>query len=66
MVAKILRSKNARTKLIGVGGAGSAADVHRYLDAGAESVHIATAAMVNPLVAMEVKQEMSLAFSDNS
>jgi dihydroorotate dehydrogenase (NAD+) catalytic subunit len=44
-------------KLIGVGGATNAVDVKSYLDAGAESVHIATAAMVNPLVAQEIRRE---------
>ena len=44
-------------KLVGVGGAANASDVRAYLDAGAECVHIATAAMVNPLVAQQVRRE---------
>ena len=43
-------------KLIGVGGAFSADDVRRYLVAGAESVHLATAAMVDPLIAVKIRQ----------
>jgi dihydroorotate dehydrogenase (NAD+) catalytic subunit len=42
-------------KLIGVGGVSTVADVREYLTAGAQAVHIATAAMVNPLIAIEIK-----------
>lgn len=42
-------------KLIGVGGVSTVEDVRDYLAAGAQAVHIATAAMVNPLVAIEIK-----------
>ena len=43
--------------LVGVGGASTAADVAAYLAAGAESIHIATAAMVNPLTAQQIRKE---------
>ena len=46
-------------KLIGVGGAATAQHVRQYLDAGAQAIHIATAAMVNPAVALEIREEMS-------
>ncbi len=42
-------------KLVGVGGASTAEHVWAYLLAGAESVHLATAAMVRPQVAMEIR-----------
>jgi dihydroorotate dehydrogenase len=42
-------------KLIGVGGAFSADDVRRYLVAGAESVHLATACMLDPAVALRIR-----------
>ncbi len=43
-------------KLIGVGGASSGTDVQAYLDCGAESVQLATAAMLDPKVAIKIKQ----------
>ena len=43
-------------RLIGVGGVSTIEDVRNYLAAGAQAVHIATAAMVNPLVAIEIKR----------
>jgi dihydroorotate dehydrogenase len=45
-------------RVIGVGGAFTAADVRRYLDAGAEGVHLATAAMVDPEVALKIRAEL--------
>lgn len=53
--------RNLAIGLIGVGGVGSADDVTAQLDAGAESVHIATAAMLDPLVACKVRQEFAAA-----
>ena len=43
-------------RLIGVGGVSTVEDVRDYLAAGAQAVHIATAAMVNPLIAIEIKR----------
>ena len=45
--------------VIGVGGAASAKDVLQYLDAGASAVHIATAAMVDPLVGIAIRRELA-------
>jgi dihydroorotate dehydrogenase len=45
-----------RVDLIGVGGAGSSDDVKSYLDAGATAVHVATAAMVDPLVGIAIRR----------
>jgi dihydroorotate dehydrogenase len=45
--------------LIGVGGAFTADDVRRYLVAGAQAVHLATAAMVDPAVALKIRGEWS-------
>jgi dihydroorotate dehydrogenase (NAD+) catalytic subunit len=42
-------------QLIGVGGAFDADDVRRYLVAGAKSVHLATAAMVDPTIALKIR-----------
>jgi len=46
-------------ELIGVGGASSAEHVRQYLDAGAAGVHLATAAMVNPGVACEIRRDLA-------
>lgn len=45
-------------ELVGVGGASTATHVRDYLEAGAFSVHIATAAMVDPLVAVRIRREL--------
>ncbi len=45
--------------LIGVGGASTAAHVREYLAAGAEAVHIATAAMIDPLVGHRIRSELA-------
>ncbi len=53
----IIRENKYDVELIGVGGASCLEDVQQYLQAGAGAVHIATAAMQNPLVAVEIKNE---------
>lgn len=58
MLASIIRERGSRLKVIGVGGIRSAADVRARLDAGAHHVQIATAAMLNPLVALEIRREL--------
>lgn len=57
MFAELIEQRGLSLKLIGVGGASTAAHVREYLAAGAESVHIATAAMVAPLVACRIRGE---------
>jgi dihydroorotate dehydrogenase (NAD+) catalytic subunit len=52
----MIAEHNLDIKLIGVGGVSTVEDVRDYLAAGAQAVHIATAAMVNPLVAIEIKK----------
>lgn len=54
--SRLIRERQLDLKLIGVGGASRAEQVHDYLAAGAQSVHIATAAMVNPMVAIEIRR----------
>jgi len=58
MFSELVESRGLSLKLIGVGGASTADHVRAYLDAGAESVHIATAAMVDPLVACRIREEL--------
>jgi dihydroorotate dehydrogenase len=55
VVKRYLAGGGKPLKLIGVGGATTADDVRRYLVAGAESVHLATAAMVDPTVAIKIR-----------
>jgi len=55
-IRKMIDRLGIRLDLIGVGGASTAADVQRYLDAGAQGVHMATAAMIDPLVAVKIRQ----------
>jgi len=59
LFAELIRERGLSTKIIGVGGAGSAEDVRRYFDAGAEACHLATAAMLEPDIAVRIKQQMS-------
>lgn len=57
MFQELLSTRNEGLDLIGVGGAGSSRDVRGYLQAGAHAVHFATAAMVNPGLALEIKRD---------
>lgn len=59
MFAELIERKELSVRLIGVGGASTAEHVRAYLDAGAEAVHIATAAMVNPAVALEIRRGLA-------
>lgn len=59
LFADVLLQRGLQKSLIGVGGASTADHVREYLAAGAEAVHIATAAMVNPGVALEIREAMS-------
>ena len=56
LFAEIVAARAPHLRIIGVGGARTAQDVRDYLRAGAESVQIATAAMVDPLVAVRIRQ----------
>jgi dihydroorotate dehydrogenase len=51
--------REAGLRLIGVGGASAAGHVLAYLAAGAESVHLATGAMVRPDVALTIRAELA-------
>ena len=58
---RLFRQAIERSKLnmeiVGVGGVFSADHVRQYMEAGASAVHVATAAMLNPLVAVEIKSQ---------
>jgi len=53
----IIKERNASVRTIAVGGISSLRDIHEHLTAGAESFQIATAAMLDPLWAIQVRKE---------
>jgi dihydroorotate dehydrogenase len=57
LFARLIAKREDKLKVIGVGGAATASHVREYLRAGAESVHIATAAMVDPLVGIKIRSD---------
>lgn len=57
--SQLIAEGGLKTRLIGVGGASTAEHVRSYLQAGAEAVHIATAAMVEPLVGVRIRRELA-------
>jgi dihydroorotate dehydrogenase (NAD+) catalytic subunit len=63
MFAELCGYRRERVELIGCGGAATAEDVENYLAGGAVAVHIATAAMVNPQVGLEIKRNRRSAAS---
>lgn len=58
LLAELVEASGARLRLIGVGGIFSAPDVRRRLAAGAQHVQLATAAMVEPAVAIRIRREL--------
>ena len=59
LFSQLIRERRLSLEIIGVGGASTAQHVQDYLEAGARSVHIATAAMVDPLVGMRICRELA-------
>ncbi len=59
LFARLMSERGLSIKLVGVGGASRTDNVLSYLQAGAESVHIATAAMVDPAVGLSIKSELA-------
>jgi len=57
--AQGVAAKGLNINLIGVGGIGSAEDVVAQLEAGAKAVQIATAAMIHPAVACEIRADFA-------
>lgn len=53
---KLIDREQLQLTVIGVGGIETAADVRRYLDAGAEAVQLATAVMIDPLVGLNIRK----------
>lgn len=65
MLSDLIRKRNQSMQLIGVGGASSANHVHEYLGAGAHAVHLATAAMVQPDIALEIRRHLDQMLANN-
>ena len=59
MLARLATAQAKGVQIIGVGGASTAEHVAEYLRAGAHAVHLATAAMVDPGVALRIRAAMS-------
>jgi len=59
MFAVLIEEQQSTLQLIGVGGVSSADHLRAYLAAGAHAVHIATAAMVDPLVAVKIRAALA-------
>lgn len=56
---QVLKEREQSLALISVGGISSAAQVRECLAAGAEAVHLATAAMLDPAVGLKIRQALS-------
>jgi dihydroorotate dehydrogenase len=59
LFANLIRERRLTIKLIGVGGIFTAAHAREYLAAGAESVQLATAAMLDPLVGCQIRRALA-------
>ncbi|MCH2130022.1 MAG: hypothetical protein MK179_12810 [Pirellulaceae bacterium] len=59
MFADIIRRQGSQITLVGIGGISSAEHVQRHLSAGAHAVHMATAAMVEPDIAIRLRRELA-------
>lgn len=57
---ELIERRGESVKLIGVGGAGETRHVKDYLAAGAHAVHVATAAMIDPGLALRIRDEWSV------
>ena len=55
----LVRQRGLGTKIIGVGGISSAAHLSEYLDAGAEAIQLATAAMIDASVGIRILSDLA-------
>lgn len=60
---RLIKDRNLPIRLIGVGGVQTAEHVRDYLRAGASSVQLATAAMVNPAIGIEIRERLASVMS---
>ena len=59
LFAQLIGQRSLALELIGVGGVSTASDVRDYLAAGASSVHLATAAMVDPACGFALRRGLA-------
>jgi dihydroorotate dehydrogenase len=59
----LIRQSNSKLQLIACGGAATAEHVQHYLKGGASAVHIATAAMIAPSTALQIRRDFAAGFS---
>ena len=59
MFQQLIQVRESAVELIGVGGISTAGHVQRYLEAGADACHIATAAMTNPGIALQIRHALN-------
>ena len=59
LFAEQIKTENLDLQLVGVGGITTAADVTRYLQAGAHATHIASTAMTTPDIALRIKAKLA-------
>jgi dihydroorotate dehydrogenase (NAD+) catalytic subunit len=59
LFARLVREHRLKTHVVGVGGIFTARHVRQFLDAGCHAVQLATAAMLDPAVALRLRREWS-------
>ena len=57
LFSDLIHKRGDELRIISVGGVSTATHIRNCLEAGAEAVHIATAAMLNPSVAVKIRQD---------
>jgi dihydroorotate dehydrogenase len=58
LFSSLAKQRGYSTKIIGVGGISQADHVRQYLASGAEAVHLATSVMLQPTVAIKIRQQL--------
>jgi dihydroorotate dehydrogenase len=59
LLARIIRQHNLKLRIVGVGGIATAQHVRAHLEAGSEAVQLATAAMLEPLLGLNLRRALS-------
>jgi dihydroorotate dehydrogenase len=59
LFSRVVRQQSLALRLVGVGGIATAAHVRAHLDAGAQAVQIATAAMLDPGVGLAMRRDLA-------
>ena len=59
LFAKVIQRRSLGLRLVGVGGIATAANVRTYLAAGSHSVQIATAAMLDPGMGLQIRRNLA-------